>query len=784
MHAPVAKTVTSTTPGGLTLSVSGDRTAVLTDPENLLSLQTLTDTTKINGRAYQTIYTAADKTSITTTPAGRQTTSILDAQGRIVQTQFGALTPTQFTYDANGRLATATQGSGADMRTTSFTYNDAGHLSALTDPLGRTISYGYDAAGRFTTQTLPGGRTVQFAYDATGNIVSITPPGRPAHSFIYTPVDLQQTYTPPTVSGGGTGTTSYAYNLDQQLSRNIRPDGLAVDLTYDTAGRLATQITPTGTTTYTYAPSTGTLTGISAPDGVELIYTYDGSLPLTETWAGPVAGTVARSYDNDFKPKAISLNGTAVTLGYDGDNLLTQAGDLTISRRAADGLISNTSLGMVTTSQDYNSIGELNTMNAIYGGSTLYSAVYTRDKLGRITQKLETVDGFTSNYQYTYDVAGRLIGETRDSVAIGNYAYDANGNRLQANGKLATYDDQDRLITFDGATFSYTANGELKSMAEGAFTTLYDYDVIGNLRGVKLPSGTAITYVIDGRNRRIGKRVGGTLVQGFLYQDQLKPLAELDGGGNVVARFIYGTCPNVPEYMIKNGVTYRFILDHLGSPRLVVNATTGAVAQRIDYDAWGNITKDTNPGFQPFGFAGGLYDSDTGLIRFGARDYDAEVGRWTEKDPIRFFSQDANLYFYNFGDPVNLIDPEGLGGYFDNLTENLDQRAAWAADAGNLGGAMGWQSLSTLVDFARLVSSFAAPPWMKGLDVLGILNSLTNDCMSWFGTDGRIFDVSISALGSLVGFEGQRSQMFSGLHDTLGFTQTLLQATDEYFVQK
>ena len=34
----------------------------------------------------------------------------------------------------------------------------------------------------------------------------------------------------------------------------------------------------------------------------------------------------------------------------------------------------------------------------------------------------------------------------------------------------------------------------------------------------------------------------------------------------------------------------------------------------------GNITSDTNPGFQPFGFAGGLYDTDTGLTRFGARD--------------------------------------------------------------------------------------------------------------------------------------------------------------------
>lgn len=69
---------------------------------------------------------------------------------------------------------------------------------------------------------------------------------------------------------------------------------------------------------------------------------------------------------------------------------------------------------------------------------------------------------------------------------------------------------------------------------------------------------------------------------------------------------------------------------------------------------------DTNPGFQPFGFAGGLYDNDTKLIRFGARDYDPEVGRWTGKDPIGFGGGDANLYGYAFNDPVNFIDPSGF----------------------------------------------------------------------------------------------------------------------------
>ena len=112
--------------------------------------------------------------------------------------------------------------------------------------------------------------------------------------------------------------------------------------------------------------------------------------------------------------------------------------------------------------------------------------------------------------------------------------------------------------------------------------------------------------------------------------------------------------------MIKGGVTYRIISDHLGSVRMVIDSASGAVAQRIDYDEFGNVTNDTNPGFQPFGFAGGIYDADTKLTRFGARDYDATTGRWTSKDPISFMGGDTNLFGYVLSDPLNRIDPLGL----------------------------------------------------------------------------------------------------------------------------
>jgi len=112
--------------------------------------------------------------------------------------------------------------------------------------------------------------------------------------------------------------------------------------------------------------------------------------------------------------------------------------------------------------------------------------------------------------------------------------------------------------------------------------------------------------------------------------------------------------------MVSGGVTYRILSDHLGSPRLIVDTATGTVAQRIDYDEFGIVTLDSAPGFQPFGFAGGLYDADTGLVRFGARDYSAAEGRWTAKDPLLFGGGDSNLYAYAQNDPVNAIDSNGL----------------------------------------------------------------------------------------------------------------------------
>jgi RHS repeat-associated protein len=443
------------------------------------------------------------------------------------------------------------------------------------------------------------------------------------------------------------------------------PDGQPVSFGYDSAGRLSAINLPTGQLGYGYDTATVNLSSMTAPGGVDMGYAYDGSLPTGTTWTGSVAGSVTRTYDSNFRTASLKVGGGApVAFGYDADGLLTSADGLTLSYDAHSGLLTGTTLGGVTDAVTYNTFGEPVGYTATQGGMTLYSVLFTRDALGRITRKVETIGGATDTYDYTYDVDGRLTQVQKDGVVASAYTYDANGNRLSATGPggtvTGTYDDQDRLLTYGGTTYTYTASGTLLSRTESGQTTTYQYDLLGNLVHVGLPDGTEIDYLVDGEGRRVGKKVNGVLVQGFLYQDGLRPAAELDAHGNVVSTFIYASDGNTPSFMLKGGVTYRIISDQVGSPRLVVNAATGEVVQRLDYDAFGNVLLDTNPGFQPFGFAGGLYDRDTGLMHFGARDYDARTGRWTAQDPVRFAGKDTNLYGYTRNDPVNFQDPTGL----------------------------------------------------------------------------------------------------------------------------
>lgn len=600
---------------------------------------------------------------LTTSAAGRQSYSRFDERGRLIEVGMNGIAPITLGYDTGARVTSLAQGSGAATRTMTVGYGAAGQLQSVTDPLGRTARLDRDRAGRVIALTLANGERIGLGYDARGNLTSLTPPGRPAHAFTYDAVDLTTGYTPPTVHNAGE--TGYQYNAGRQLTRVTRPDGGVLDFAYDAAGRLSTLTIPAGQYSYGYNAA-DRLNRLTAPGGVDLAYDYDGAWLAAATWSGGLVGSVEFGHDADLRLSQISVNGAnPVGYRYDEDGLLIQTGDLTLAYKTENNLLAGRALGGVTDHIDYNGFGEPIAYEAGFYGAALLRIDYpNRDKLGRINRKVERVGAEAPvTYDYSYDAIGQLVEVKRNGELVATYVYDANGNRLSkaTPGGTVTgnYDDQDRMLSYGNATYTYTANGELKTKTVGGQTTTYDYDALGNLRGVILPDGRRVEYLIDARNRRVVKKINGALIQGFLYQGQLKPIAELDGTGAVVSRFVYANGVNVPDYMIRGGNTYRIIKDHLGSPRLVVSTATGAIAQRMDYDEHGYVLIDTNPGFQPFGFAGGGYDRDSGLVRFGARDYEAGSGRWMAKDLILFEGRDTGLYSYAFSNPILYKDSEG-----------------------------------------------------------------------------------------------------------------------------
>jgi RHS repeat-associated protein len=653
MLSPVP-TVTTKTPSGITSTQTTSRSVTLSGS----SLATFTEQTNLNGNAWTRVFNASNSTWTTTSPVGRTTTVTVDSADRPIQVAVPGSAPIALVYDSNGRLHTTTQGSS----TWTNAYDAQGYVASITDPLSHAISYTNDPVGRPTQTTLADNRLLGTAYDGDSNTTQITLPSGVQHGFTFTPVDQLASYTPPSVSSASPA-TQYVYDLDRHLKTVTRPDGATLTYAYDSAGRLQTRTIPQGTVTLAYNASTGQLQSSTAPSGEAIAYAFDGFLKTGETWSGPVPGSLSLGFDSNFRMTSQTVNGTALGFGYDADGLLTGAGALTLTRDAQNGRLTGTTLGSVTDSYGYDGNGLFASYTAAYSGNTLYSESVVRDAAGRITQKTETVQGTTHLWGYTFDVTGRLTDVTKDGSFFSHYGYDADDNRTtytNTSGTVnPTYDAQDRLTAYGSATYGYTLNGELSTKTVNGQTTNYTYDPLGNLLHVGPASGSAIDYVVDGENRRVGKEVGGTLIAGFLYKDGLNVVAQLDGSGNAVARYVFGSKPNVPDYYTTSAGTFRILTDHLGTPRLVVNTSSGAVVEEIDYDEFGNVTNDTAPGTMVFGFAGGLYDKDTGLVRFGARDYDASVGRWTSKDPTRFAGGVSNLYGYALNDPVDAIDSTG-----------------------------------------------------------------------------------------------------------------------------
>lgn len=653
------------------------QTATLTAPTDPWSVSALartnsySDTTNVT-RTINSVYTPATKTWVTTTAMGRTSTTVLDSDERPSSVRTGNLHPVTYTYEMDQVKTVAHTAA----RTTTFNYDvTTRNLLSVVDPLNQTTSYTYDNNERMITKTFPDLQVVQYQYDDTGRLTGITPPSRPQHVFSINSQEQVGSYLAPTQVQG----LQYAYDYDNKMTSITKPDSTVMTFGYHaTSYDLMSMSTPATTISYTRHATNRLISQISHSNGYKVNQTFAFARLKTQELRNPAnqkLGEVRYFFNNRGGLSSFSFldknNVTSTTnYTYNADEYPTAVGAMTLGYSAMpNGLLNQTVIQTLTENITNSDFNEVTNRNVTDGVNTYFTEDLIRDDLGRITQRIMGVSGLpTVTYNYVYNSRGQLEEVQDGSFAwIRKYTYDNNGNRLTKEtaspASLVNYttNTQDQLTASGVYTYTYNLNGEILTRTNTLLsqTASYVYDDFGNLTQVTLENGDIIQYQVDGLNRRISKKKNGVFQRFYVWMEN-QLMAELNADQTLLRRYIYATKSHVPDYYVEAGVNYKIITDAIGSVVMVVKASDGTIIQTLEYDEFGQVLQDSRSGELAIGFAGGLSDWDTKLVRFGVRDYDPATGRWTAKDPILFEGGDENLYGYVAADPLNAIDPSGL----------------------------------------------------------------------------------------------------------------------------
>ena len=650
----------TTTPNGLSQTTNYTKNYIFGTDNSVVAIKNITTR---NGASSTNLRDYNQSTQTITSPEGRVSTTTYNEHQQPVKTQIANFKPVTYTYDDKGRLIKTKQGK----RIMRYSYNEQGYLEESYNKQRDTkTTYSYDLLGRVTQITYPDQTTERFEYDNNGNQIKRTIPTPADHTFTYNGVNKRTGYTSPEEKQ-----TTYTYDKQRRVTKITKPSGKSIETTY-TDGRVTAVTTPESTTNYSYTCQSNIE---SINKGSEnFSFTYDGTLVTSIIQAGVLNQTLNYSYNNEFQVDSFTYANKTENYNYDKDGLLTGSGDYTITRNAENGLIQSIGDGNLNTTFTYNNFGDLKTQK-----SKNFKLALKRKEARIVNKEEKLINRWIDKrgkakkkttrtiFHYSYDERDRLIkvekGKKKNRTTVEEYRYDANGNREWANiyGVISegSYTLDDNLVVYGQNTYKYDEDGYLSEKTTPEGSTAYSYGTLRELKEVVTPTHT-IAYQQNALNQRVAKLVDGVVVEKYLWADLTTLLAVYDANDNLIQRFEYAD-QRMPVAMTDESGTKHYLhYDQVGSLR-AVSETNGNIVKIITYDTFGNILTDSNPSLKvPFGFAGGLYDHDTKLTRFGYRDYDAYTGKWTAKDPIGFDGGDSNLYGYVLGDPVNFTDSIGL----------------------------------------------------------------------------------------------------------------------------
>ncbi|MBW2005045.1 MAG: RHS domain-containing protein [Deltaproteobacteria bacterium] len=556
-----------------------------------------------------------------------------------------------------------------DKSFTQYEYDLEGNVASVTDPNANTTSYAYDPLNRLITVTQPGTAVTSYTYDGHGNLKTVTDAESHTTTYLYDDMGRLLSTTSP-----DTGTVTYVYDEAGNPIQKTYAKGITVNYTYDTVKRLtATHFPePNQDITYTYdtgAYGMGRLAGMTDPSGsITFSYNNRGRLIEKTSTINSHDFTLTHAYTPGNRLTAITYpTGRSVTYSRNSSGKIagvstTHNGDTTTLLNNLSYLPFGPSAGMDMGGSSVNNVfDELYRMTVANPGAETERS-YGYDANGNITS-INVTNQSWKNQNFTYDALNQLI-ETGGHYGTISYAYDQVGNRLErtVNDQTETYtytsgtNKLDEIAGPNSATFAYDANGNTTGI--GSRTFIYNQ----NNRLIRVEENGNILgeYTYNGLGQRVIKQADGVTTI-FHYDLNGNLIAESLSDGTFTSEYIYMGNSRLAKVNTSDNATYYYLNDHLGTPQIMTDSN-GTVVWEASYRPFGDA--EVNPSssvVNNFRLPGQYFDKETGFHYNYFRDYHPRIGGYVEPDQIGLRGG-INMYAYCMNNPVNLADPSGQFG--------------------------------------------------------------------------------------------------------------------------